>query len=275
MNNQERLEKAKSERLNKVNFTKEGYEIKIVEYYSNRNIIIEFQDEHKTKIKTTFQHFEEGNIKNPFYKSIYGIGYIGIGEYKTYSNSKETLVYRFWKSMMSRCYNPYYINKELTYKDCFVCEEWHCFQNFAKWYEENYYEILNEKMDLDKDILFKGNKIYSPQTCIFVPKRINNLFTKGDKTRGEYPIGVYLQKATLKNRRKEDVLVAQCCTVNKDGKRKQKYLGSFPINRPFQAFYSYKVFKEQYIKQIADEYEDLIPRKLYEAMYKYKVEIND
>ena len=58
-------------------------------------------------------------------------------------------------------------------------------------------------------------------------------------------------------------------------KTKQKFLGYFPINKPFQAFTCYKAFKEKYIKQVADEYKDIIPQKLYEALYKYEVEIND
>ena len=54
-----------------------------------------------------------------------------------------------------------------------------------------------------------------------------------------------------------------------------KYLGNFPLNRPFQAFYTYKIYKENYIKQVADEYKDLIPKELYDALYRYEVEIND
>jgi hypothetical protein len=68
--------------------------------------------------------------------------------------------------------------------------------------------------------------------------------------------------------------VAQC-SVFENGKSKQKHLGYFPLDKPFQAFYAYKVFKENYIKQVADKYKDLIPQKLYDAMYKYEVEIND
>ena len=123
-------------------------------------------------------------------------------------------------------------------------------------------------MHLDKDILCKGNKIYSPETCIFVPNNINILFVKRDKMRGEYPIGVNYHKQHKK-------LYVSCGIINKDNKHKQKFLGLFPLDKPFQAFYTYKQFKENYIKQVADEYRDLIPQKLYEAMYSYEVEIND
>ena len=59
------------------------------------------------------------------------------------------------------------------YKECTVCQEWWNFCNFEKWYDEHYYEIEDEIMDLDKDILFKGNKEYGPNTCCVIPHYIN------------------------------------------------------------------------------------------------------
>ena len=168
--------------------------------------------------------------------------------------------------MLIRCYEPYTINKYPTYIEVIVCKEWHNFQNFAKWYEENYYEIGKGKMHLDKDILFKGCKIYSPKTCIFVPERINYLFIKSNAIRGEYPIGVSWYKTSNKFR-------VQCKILDKENNRKVIHLGYYTTSE--EAFLAYKVFKENYIKQVADEYKKLIPQKLYEAMYKYEVEIND
>jgi hypothetical protein len=167
--------------------------------------------------------------------------------------------------MITRCYNQNqrYINP--TYEDCTVCDEWHNFQNFAQWYKDNYYTIENERMELDKDILIKNNKIYSPETCIFVPKFINILFVKGNKTRGQLPIGTSYGY-------KNNYIIASCGIVE-NGKRKQKNIGDF--KNPEEAFKAYKTFKENYIKQIADQYKDKIPQKLYEAMYKYEVEITD
>ena len=155
--------------------------------------------------------------------------------------------------------------KDITYDDCIVCEEWHNFQNFAEWYEENYYEVDGKPTFLDKDILIKGNKIYSPQTCVFVPRLINNLFTKRQNERGLYPIGVEPYKDTNKFK-------AYCNTFY-NGKNQKKYLGLY--NTIEDAFKVYKESKEANIKQVADEYKDKIPDKLYEAMYNYKVEITD
>lgn len=264
MGNKEKLEKMKTERLGETNISKEQYIMKIVEYKNARDIIVEFQDEYNARIHTEYKNFKKGEVKNPYDKNVFGVGYYGQGKYKSKGkDGKHTKAYITWVSMLRRCYDPYYINKHLTYIDCYVCKEWHNFQNFAEWYYKNYYELEGDKIDLDKDILYKGNKIYSPETCILVPQRINILFTKRDATRGEYPIGVTYYK-------KNNNLKVHC---NLNGK--QKHLGYFPLNRPFQAFYTYKMFKENYIKQVADEYKDLIPQKLYNALYKYRVEIND
>ena len=68
--------------------------------------------------------------------------------------------------------------------------------------------------------------------------------------------------------------MSQCYTFDrKQNKSIHRNLGYFET--PKEAFKSYKTFKEQYIKQVADEYKDKIPKKLYEAMYNWKVEITD
>jgi len=227
----------------------------IVEYYRNDNMIVEFQNGYK--IKVAYNNFEKGHVKNPYDKTIYNVGFVGESLY----NSKDK-IYKTWVSMYVRCYDKTELEKHLTYVGCSVCEEWHNFQNFIKWYHENIYEIENEKMCLDKDILLKGNKVYSPETCIFVPQNINTLFTKRDNDRGDLPIGVYWHKREQKYR-------VQC----NNGGGKQVPLGSY--NNIEEAFNVYKIFKEKHIKQIADKYKDKIPYKLYEAMYRYEVNITD
>lgn len=265
----EKLEQQKQDRLGEINYNKFGTPMKIVEYEDSRNIIVEFQDKYKTKIKTKYIYFKNGGVKNPYDKETCNIGYHGVGKYKGYIKGKCTKAYQSWNDMLIRCYDPYYLNKYPSYINCYVCKEWHNFQNFAEWYEENYYECNGERMCLDKDILVKGNKIYSPETCVIVPNRINVLFTKKQNHRGKYPIGVtYI---------KRDDKLSVCCNIfdKEKQKPKSKFLGHFPTSKPFQAFYAYKIFKENYIKQVADEYKDFIPKKLYDALYKYEVEIND
>lgn len=258
------LEQQKQSRLEEINYNNFGTKMKIVEYYNVNYIIVEFQDEFKSKKKCSYNNFKKGIVKNLYDKEVYNIGYIGEGKY-THKTHKD--IYRRWYDMIQRCYDSKIWIKHPTYKDATVCEEWHNFQNFAKWYEDNYYECNGEKMCLDKDILTKGNKIYSPETCVFVPERINELFIKRQNHRGDLPIGVGFHK-------RDNQYYAQCRILDENNKKKNVWLGYFP-NEPFHAFYTYKMFKEKYIKQIADKYKDLIPQRLHEAMYKWEVEVND
>ena len=152
-----------------------------------------------------------------------------------------------------------------TYIDCEVCEEFHNFQNFAEWYYDNYYEVEGERMELDKDILFKHNKIYSPETCIYVPQTINSLFVKNDKLRGESVIGTSLKNGKY---------VVRCHMINPEtGKSKSEYLGYYTTQE--KAFEVYKYYKEKNIKQVADYYKGQIPQKIYDVLYDYEVEIDD
>ncbi|MNG05095.1 AP2 domain protein [compost metagenome] len=163
--------------------------------------------------------------------------------------------------MLRRVYDEKMLKNNPSYVDSVVEEEWNNFQNFAEFYNENYYEIEGERVALDKDILVKKNKAYSPETSLFVPQRINNLFVKPDLSKRELPIGVTFDKQTNKYK-------AQCGI----GKR-TKSLGRY--NTPEESFNAYKTYKESVIKQVANEYKDKIPLKLYEALMRYEVEITD
>ena len=137
-----------------------------------------------------YNNFKNGKIKCPYEPRVYGVGYLGEGKYKAFEDGKFTDEYDMWQDMLRRCYDPKLHEKYSTYKDCEVEDKWLNFQHMAEWIEENYYEVPGETMCLDKDILYKGNKIYSRETCIFVPERINLLFVKRDNARGDCPIGV-------------------------------------------------------------------------------------
>ena len=252
-----RIDRTGQERIN--NF---GSIIVITRYNNKRDVDIYFPEYNWTAYNKQYGQFEKGTIKCPYEPRVYGKGYVGEGNYKskTSDNTKHTNQYTKWKGMLERCYDPKYSIKNNTYIDCTVCDEWHNFQNFAEWYDNNYYEIDNEKMCLDKDILIKGNKIYSPDTCVFVPQSINSLFIKSYKTRGDLPIGV------TREHKKYSV---QCCNTLGIKRR----IGIY--NTIEEAFLAYKETKEKTIKIMADHYKSLIPEKLYNAMYEYEVEIDD
>lgn len=239
--------------IEKVNI--QGCRMKIIEYVNSKEMKVQFLDDYKAVVKAQWKEFNNGHLLNPYFPTIYGVGIVG-GKNKRYE-----FQYEYWKNILLRCYGATVKEKHHTYQGCTICEEWLLYENFKKWCDENYYQIENERMQIDKDILFKKNKHYSPNTCCFVPDRINCLIIKSDKIRGEYPIGVsYRKKSGL-------------YTASMKKKNRNVWLGDYAT--PEEAFQAYKIEKEKYIKEVADLYKGKIPKKLYDALYKYQVEIDD
>lgn len=242
-----------------------GSEMVIVDYRGCMDVDVYFPEYDWVYKSVTYQKFKDGGVKCPYERSVYGVGYFGNGEYKAWENGKNTRIYNTWYDMLKRCYDKEYHKKQPTYKDCKVCDEWCNFQNFGDWYNENYYEIEGEKMHLDKDILVKHNKIYSPETCVIVPQAINKLFTKRQNDRGDSAIGTSPVDGKY---------MVRCHMINpKTGKSKRKYLGIYDTQE--KAFKIYKYYKEKNIKMVADYFREQIPDKLYDALYNYEVEIDD
>lgn len=151
--------------------------------------------------------------------------------------------YDVWTSMVQRCYSNKAQQKNQTYVGCTVCEEWKYLSNFKRWFDENYIEGF----DLDKDILVEGNKIYSPDTCRFVPHYLNSILIYCKKARSELPIGVRL---TTGARRVNQTYTAQCS--NGFGKRLTK---TFKTVEEAQAWYSEtkkRIVKEQATRAFLD-----------------------
>lgn len=162
----------------------------------------------------------------------------------TNGHGKKTKCYEEWHNMMQRCYNPKYKKTHPSYHGVYVCKEWHNFQAFAEWREENYYECKGERMHLDKDlfstdnsctIFDRGNNIkytdggcYSPKTCCFLPERLNLLFRNGIQKLGSNDIK----------------------GINKDNIK-------------------YKEFK---IQTITEEYKEYLPKHIYDKLMEYEIE---
>ena len=254
-----------NDRTGEENINSFGSKMIIKEYRKYSDIDVYFPEYNWTFKHATYQSFKNGNIKCPYETRLFGVGYLGEGKYKISINGKFTDEYNIWYHMVTRCYDPKYHEKRSTYKDCKVEDYLLNFQHMATWIDENYYEVPGEVMCLDKDILCKGNKVYSRETCIFVPERINLLFTKRDNDRGKDPIGVYQSPSGNYQ--------AYC----NNGYGKQIKLGSYKTKE--EAFEVYKQYKEKVIKEVIDSYEGRIPEPYYSrlkiAMYNYKVEITD
>lgn len=257
--------KKEIDRLGEERINYQGCLMKIVEYNSANDMVVEFQDDNNAKVNTYYHNFTVGRVKNPYYPSVYGVGIVG-NKYVSSINRSHTKEYETWVSMLKRCFNKKIKKKQPTYKDVVCCDEWLFFENFYEWLhnQNNFDKWYNgERWCLDKDILFKGNKTYSPDTCCLVPNSVNVLFTKRKSKRGNLPIGVV---------KHNNLFRAECSSVFE---KYHKYLGIYET--PQKAFDVYKKYKEDLIKQIAKiEYEKAnITDKCYNAMMNYKVEITD
>lgn len=264
-NTREKHIEHKISRLGEEKSNNQNCSMKIVKYNKYDDIIVEFQDKYKAEVHTTYNNFKKGNVKNPYHPSVYGIGIIGV-KYQAKINSHMTKEYMAWNNMLKRCYNKDFKKKCDTYTDATCCEEWLLFENFYEWIHSqpnfnNWYQ--GNKWAVDKDILTKGNKIYSPETCCLVPPNVNALLLKCDKSRGAEPIGV---------NRKADGYQARCQNPFLNS---YEYIGFYDTK--INAFRAYKKYKENLIKQVAQEEFDKgnIIKSCYEAMMNYKVEITD
>lgn len=184
--------------------------------------------------------------------SIYGVGISDV-EFRTCWETGNGQVfdpsYSTWHEMLKRSYSEKYKSKNPSYAECEVAECWHSLSVFDTWFLEHYVEGYQ----LDKDILFPGNKIYSPDTCIFVPKWLNSFVTCSDASRGNLPLGV-------NKRPKDNKLVARCGNP-KTGKR--EYLGCF--DSPDVAFKTWQNKKLEHVENMKSEL-DSIDARLYEAV---------
>lgn len=257
--------KLKQDRLYEEKYNNQGCLMKIVECGNGSDITVEFQDEYKAKIRTKYGNFQKGSVKNPYYPSVHGVGIIGT-KYQVSVNCIKNKEYIIWQAILQRCYNATYKENRPAYKQVTCCNEWLNFENFCDWLhsQPNFDKWHNGKRwAVDKDILNKGNKVYSPENCCLIPQNVNCLFLKRESERGKYPIGVRYTK---------NGFLAKCRNPFLD---KAVELGYY--STPEKAFEVYKTYKEDIIKQVAEiEYKDgNITKECYEAMMKYKVEITD
>lgn len=257
------------QKIDRVGLEKYNYQgciMKIIQYKDANNMLVEFQDKYRAVVETYWHHFNEGCVKNPYYPSVYGVGITG-SKYSTKINGIKEKEYEAWHGILKRCYDKKIKEKQPSYKDATCCEEWLLYENFYEWLhsQENFDKWYNgDRWAVDKDILVKGNKVYSPDTCCLVSNEVNVLFTKRKACRGNLPIGVTYHKVN-----KKYVASYDC------GEKYHKYLGEY--NTPEKAFEIYKMYKEGYIKKIAtNEYnKGHITKRCYDAMINYEVEITD
>jgi len=147
--------------------TRDG-DIKVLKYYSALEVKVKFIKSGYVRMASAGEIRRE-RVKDHYKPSIFGIGYLGVGDFKANSRRVKSKAYTAWHNMIKRCYSEKYQESFPYWKDCTVVKEWHNFQTFAKWFYNNYIDCY----DLDKDMKIKNNRIYSPEGCEFISPDIN------------------------------------------------------------------------------------------------------
>ena len=245
--------------VGKVCKSKSSGDFKILKYNNVRNVEIQFINTGYRKV-AEMKEVRNGGIKDPYAPSVYGFGVLGT-KYLASINGVQTKEYKLWCCMLVRCYSDSFKKKQPTYEGCEVSENFKSYEYFYEWCNKQI-GFGNKDRHLDKDLLIKGNKVYSENTCVFLPKEVNSLLTKREALRGENLIGVSWNKTNK----------AFVAMVNKN-KGKSEHLGYFKTE--IEAFNTYKQAKEAFVKEQANKWKSQIDPRAYNALMNYQVEITD
>lgn len=190
---------------------------------------------------------------------IFGVGINDVDE-PISTHGKKNISYDVWKSMLQRCYVVSNNQNYIAYNNCFVCNEWLRYSNFKMWFE-NPKNGYKKGYHIDKDILKKGNKMYSPATCCFVPAEINTMLVDQKTRRGDCPRGV-----SYHNGKYRSIIRIE-----------QQYILLGTFSNKLEAFNAYKIAKERHIQDVASKHYILgnISDRVYNALMNYTIEIND
>lgn len=218
--------------------TNEGGSVTVLNINNTYDVVVRHNDSYKHVTSVTLQSLNNGRVKNPYHPTKYGVGYYGVGPYVASVDGNVTKVYQTWTDMLRRSYCPKHQLDKPTYIRCTVDSRWHNFQVFAKWYIDNPFN--NVGYQLDKDIIYPGNTVYSPDTCVLVPPLINYQFRDVTNYLNEkgYPPGV---------------------KPSRNGMRYLAFHGSIALgtyDTIDQASHAYLRYRRQYLLDIATQYKD-------------------
>ena len=234
--------------------TKQNGDLEVLEYVSAKEVVIRFIGTGYTT-KCAMVNILSGTVKDRLKPSVYGVGVVG--EKYPLENGKQSKEYNVWVRMLDRCYSTHVGH---TYKGCSVSENFKYYPFFKDWCH-NQVGFGEKGFALDKDILSKGNKTYSEDTCCFVPQEINNLFTNKKVKSNSIKTGVLFNERTKRY------------SVGFSKGSKTKHLGYYDNEQ--EAFLAYKQAKEQQIKVVANRWKDQIDPRVYEALMNWEVDITD
>lgn len=230
--------------------TKKGSKFQVVRYIDCRTCEILTEAGNTLFVKP--QDALKSNFKDPNHPSVHSVGYLGVGIHEMWNREtkKKTKEYQIWSAMIMRCYDEKVQIKKPYYVGCTVCEEWHNFQNFAKWYREQPKAFM-DGYHLDKDLQVIGNKAYSPKTCQIINSRINcSIGIKSSYKRKQRGNGWEVSAPTFVN-----------------GCTKRRHFGTFETE--LAAISCYTDAKVKYFKDLAEYFKDEISEEVYDNLSNY------
>lgn len=229
--------------------------ITVLEYVKAIKVLAKHNDEHGHEMWTQADRIRKGSVRNPFEKHKGGVAFTGYGYCHKLDRELRNKIYSTWKCLIARVFSKAVECKgrRNSYLDVGICDEWLNFQNFCEFVVENKY--YKEHYHLDKDLLIKDNKVYSPETCCFLPQIINGVISIVYETGNGLPVGV-----NIKNNYYE-------AAISHKGKRKR--LGKYET--PEEASAAYVLAKESYVKELAHEWKDRIEPRAYQALLDWTV----
>lgn len=211
----------------------------------------EITDDFITDIVNDIKYKADDWYANKWKRTVFGIGYLGCNDADA---TRDNYIYSKWANMMQRCYDEETHRLKPYYAPCTAEIEFQNFSNYRKWHKEN--AMGDRKVDLDKDVLIRGNTVYGSETCTLIPHFTNTIFeNRGADT------NIVLNNDTGKY----DV------TMSILGKREE--VGTFDTEE--EAKQGFIDYKQDYIRKYAKKCKGKVPNKTYEAMVNWVVETAD
>ena len=233
-------------------------DVEVTEYIDSHNITVKFLNTGAIK-NTTASALTTGILKDSEVHDTHKYGVMDIPKSVGRGGRCDPL-YKKWNGMMQRCYNPKNKINNPSYEACTSSETFRHFSKFKSWY---YSQIGFDQVGwhLDKDILIKGNKVYSEDTCCILPPEINIALANNKSVRGSFPQGVIYNSTKTRYRARIQ--------------RGYKWESLGTYDTPEEAFYAYKPVKEAYIKSLAEKWKDQIDPRVYGSLMNWVIEITD
>ena len=258
MNKEERLALKKAEYEGSVFKTNNYGDVVVLEYNNASDVTIKFLNTGNIR-KTATSELRNGEIRDNEAFPVYKVGVMDIPN-ELRRGQPHPREYSIWNGVRQRCYNEYIRDKLMPYKGVEMSDNFKIYSYFKEWCNKQI-GFDQDNWQLDKDILSKDNKVYSEDTCCFVPPEINCAVTNNKSVRGQFPQGVIYNSTRTRYRARIQ--------------RGDKWESLGTYDTPEEAFYAYKPVKEAYIKSLAEKWKDKIDPRVYDALMKWEINIDD